>query len=89
MVLWGASTASGPPGLPRNLMVELVPHPRLLDRPEVQTFIRLHETVAREVADRRYCYRDAEYSCYRIDHRAAEVGIGRRTGDVVVGIVGT
>ena len=72
-------------GLPRppRLLVELVAHPRLLDRPEVQTFIRLHEAVAREVADRRYCYRDTEYSCYRIDHRAAEVGVrSRRVDDV-------
>ena len=67
-------------------MVELVAHPRLLDRPEVQTFIRLHKAVAREITYRRYCYRDAKYSCYRIDHRAAEVGI--RGNDLVVDVVG-
>ena len=70
-------------------MVELVAHPRLLDRPEIQTFIRLHEAVAREIAHRRYRDRDAKDCGDGVDYCAAEVGVGRRTGDVIVDVVGT
>ena len=71
-----------------GLLVELVAHPRLLDRPEIQPFICLHEAVAREVADRRDGDGDAQDCGDRINDRAAEVGVGRRTGDVVVDVVG-
>ena len=66
-------------------MVELVAHPRLLDRPEVQTFIRLHKSIPGEITYRRYCYRDSKYSCYRINDCAAEVGV--RGNDLVVDVV--
>ena len=56
-------------------MVELVAHPRLLDRPEVQTFLGLHKSVAREVAHRRYCYRDADFGGAVINAVTAVLGV--------------